>query len=186
MIGARLYYVVVDDYQIFISDPSVIFRLTGISSAGALNGGLWSGLLWCLYKRLSWFEILRRVDVATYAMPTVFMIARLGCTLAHDHKGIPSTRWLAINFPQGPRFDLGLIEFLFLICVAILFWVLDRRPHPVGFFFGLFGVLYGIFRLAISPIRIAPEHVYGIASIVIGIGGWILMRHYQRTRPVIT
>lgn len=179
MIGARIYYVVVDDFPIFVSDPSAIFRLHGVSSAGALNGGLWTGLVWCLCKRLSWFEILRRVDIATYAMPTVFMIGRLGCALAHDHRGIPSTNWLAVNFPTGPRFDLGLIEFLYLIFVAILFRILDSRPRPVGFFFSLFGVLYGIFRLAISGLRPEPEYVYGIASVVIGIGAWMMMRTFQ-------
>lgn len=179
MIGARVYYVAANDFAALAHDPTAIFRIHGLSSAGALNGGLWTGLLWCLYKRLSWFEILRRVDIATYAMPTVFMIGRLGCTLAHDHQGIPSKNWFAVNFPTGPRFDLGLIEFLYLILVAALFRILDHRPRPVGFFLSLFGVLYGIFRLAISGLRPEPEYVYGIASIVVGIGAWMMMRTFQ-------
>jgi phosphatidylglycerol---prolipoprotein diacylglyceryl transferase len=184
MVGAHVYHVVIDNFVIFQSDPSTLFQLSGMSSAGALNGGLWCGLLWCLYKRLSWFEIFRRIDVATYAIPTAFLFGRLGCALAHDHRGVPSTSWIAVQFPRGSRFDLGLIEFLFLILVVALFWILDRRPRPVGFFFGLFGVLYGIFRLSISPLRTEPEYVYGIASIVIGIGGWIAMNEFQKSQPV--
>ena len=176
MAGAHVYYIVVDDYPIFASDPTVLFRLGGMSSAGAFLGALIAGLLWCLYKRLSGFEILRRLDIVTYTMPAVFAIGRLGCALSHDHQGIASNSPLAVQFPKGARFDLGLLEFLYLVCIAALFCMLDRSPRPVGFFFGLFSVLYGSIRLTISPLREQPEYVYGLAAIVIGLAGWFYMR----------
>ena len=64
---------------------------------------------------------MRRLDIIAYAMPIGWMIGRLGCTLAHDHRGLASTSWIAVNFPEGPRYDLGLIEFLFLIGWSLLF-----------------------------------------------------------------
>ena len=36
---------------------------------------------------------------------------RFGCALQHDHLGIPSTYFLAVRFPGGPRFDLGLLRY---------------------------------------------------------------------------
>jgi phosphatidylglycerol:prolipoprotein diacylglycerol transferase len=180
MVGARVYYVIVDDFEIFKSDPAVIFRISRMDSAGAVLGGLLGGVVWSLYKRLSWFEILRRFDIVAFATPAVFAIGRLGSTLAHDNRGIPSKSLLAVDFPAGPRFDLGLLEFLFLTSVAVLFFILDREPRSTGFFFGLFGVLYGVFRLAMSPLRTEFEHAYGITLVVIGIGACMMMRHYQR------
>ncbi len=64
------------------------------------------------------------------------MIGRFGCALPHDHRGFASEPWIAVKMPGGPRCDLGLIEFLFLIEMVIAFRLLDRRPCPVGFFLG--------------------------------------------------
>jgi len=84
------------------------------------------------------------------------MLGRLGCALAHDHRGLPSTGFFAIRFPGGPRYDLGLIEFLFLILLAVSFRVFDRRSRPAGFFFGLFCLVYGGFRVFLDTLHIQP------------------------------
>jgi prolipoprotein diacylglyceryltransferase len=90
-----------------------------------------------------------------------WMIGRLGCALAYDHRGFASTSWIAVNFPEGPRYDLGLIEFLFLIVMGIGFKLLDRRPRQVGFFVGLYGVVYGGFRIWLDTLRQQPNGFYG-------------------------
>lgn len=119
---------------------------------------------------------MRRLDSIAYAMPIGWMIGRLGCTLAHDHRGNFSTSWIAVNFPEGPRYDLGLIEFLFLIVMVTAFRLLDRRPHPLGFFFGLYGVVYGGFRIWLDTLHVQPMRFYGgIAGVVVGLTGWIVM-----------
>jgi len=48
-------------------------------------------------------------DVLAFAFPFVWTIVRAGCALAHDHIGRASASILAVNFPGGPRFDLGLL-----------------------------------------------------------------------------
>jgi phosphatidylglycerol:prolipoprotein diacylglycerol transferase len=169
MVGAHLYKVLVDDNAHSTLDFATLLRYHGLSSAGAFSGGLCAGLIWCGYKRLSAIEILRRVDIAAFVIPLAFMIGRLGCALTHDHIGRASSSWLAVDFPTGPSFDLGLIEFLFLAGVAILFYLLDLRPRPAGFYLGSFGILYGAFRLWLNALRTEPEYVYGMASVVTGI-----------------
>jgi phosphatidylglycerol:prolipoprotein diacylglycerol transferase len=111
------------------------------------------------------------------------MLGRLGCTLAHDHRGLASTSWIAVKFPEGPRYDLGLIEFLFLIGMVIGFRILDRRPRPVGFFFVLYGVVYGGFRIWLDTLHIQPLRFYGGAiGVSIGLLGWIAMLAFERSR----
>ncbi len=79
-----------------------------------------------------------------------------------------------MRFPEGSRYDLGLIEFLFLIGLAAAFRILDRRPRPVGFFFGLYGVVYGGFRIWLDTLHIQPMRFYGgAAAVVIGLLGWM-------------
>lgn len=187
MLGAVLSKTVLSDFSAFLADPWRAFRLNlGVRSVGGMVGGFLAGLAWCLYHRLSGYETLRRLDIIAYAMPLGWMIGRLGCALAHDHRGFASTSWIAVKFPEGPRYDLGLIEFLYLIGLTGLFWYLDRRPRPVGYFFGLYGVLYGGFRISLDTLHMQPYRFYGgIAGVVVGLAGWGAMWALQRSSPSI-
>jgi phosphatidylglycerol:prolipoprotein diacylglycerol transferase len=111
------------------------------------------------------------------------MLGRLGCALAHDHRGLASTSWIAVRFPEGPRYDLGLVEFLFLIGMVIAFRILDRHPRPVGFFFGLYGVVYGGFRIWLDTLHLQPLRFYGGAiGVAIGLLGLAAMWRFNRPR----
>jgi len=187
MAGAFFASTIMSDPHAFLADPGRIFHVAvGIRSSGGLIGGFVAGLAWCAFRRLSPYEILRRLDVAAYALPAAWMIGRLGCTLAHDHRGLATTSWIAVNFPEGPRYDLGLIEFLFLIVLTAAFWILDRRPRPVGFFVGLFAVVYGGFRMWLDTLHIQPLRFYsGGLAVVIGLLVWMAMRAFARSRAQV-
>jgi phosphatidylglycerol:prolipoprotein diacylglycerol transferase len=184
MLSALFTKTVMDDPAAFLANPARIFHLgLGIRSLGGIIGGLAGGVAWCLFRRLSFFEAFRRLDIVAYALPFAWMLGRLGCAIAHDHRGLPSTSWIAVKFPEGPRFDLGLIEFLFLIPLAIGFRILDRKPRPVGFYFGLYAVVYGGFRIWLDTLHIQPLRFYGgAAGVLIGLLGWIAMWVFERSR----
>jgi len=181
MAGAFLSKVVMD--PTFLANPTRIFHTgLGVRSVGGISVGFLAAVAWCRYHKLSLFESMRRLDIIAYAMPTGWMIGRLGCTLAHDHRGLYSSSWIAVQFPEGPRYDLGLIEFLFLIGMVTAFKLLDRRPRPVGFFFGLYGVVYGGFRIWLDTLHVQPMRFYGgIAGVVVGLVGWAVMLKLQRS-----
>ncbi|HYL77768.1 MAG TPA: prolipoprotein diacylglyceryl transferase family protein [Bryobacteraceae bacterium] len=184
MVGAVLAKVVMDDFPaVFVHPSRLLHAHWGVRSAGGIAGGFLGGLIWCVSRRLSLYEALRRLDIVAYATPLAWMIGRLGCTLAHDHRGLPSDSWLAVQFPEGPRCDLGLIEFLFLIAMVIAFRLLDRQPRPVGFFFGLYGVVYGGFRIWLDTLHLQPMRFYGgAAGVLVGLLGWMAMRAFERSR----
>lgn len=104
-------------------------------------------------RRLPAAAIARFLDCVAFAFPFAWAVARAGCALAHDHPGVPSTHWLAVQFPGGPRWDLGLVEFLYTILIAGAFLLLDRRPRPTGLHAGLFLALYGPARFAMETVR---------------------------------
>ena len=109
------------------NDPLELFRVWGsLSSWGGMVGGL-CGLAFVAWRRgLGAAGVLRFVDLAVYALPITLAVGRFGCALQHDHLGVASTHFLAVNFPTGPRFDLGLLEFLYLIPVSLML----RRARP--------------------------------------------------------
>jgi phosphatidylglycerol:prolipoprotein diacylglycerol transferase len=182
--GAFFASTIMADPRAFLANPGRIFHVAvGIRSAGGLIGGFLSGLAWCAYRRLSLYETLRRFDILLYAFPAAWLVGRLGCTLAHDHRGLWTTSWIAVRFPEGQRYDLGLIEFLFLIGVVVVFWALDRKPRPVGFFFALYAVVYGIFRIWLDTLHADPLRYYdGAAYASIGLLSWVLVWAFDRSR----
>jgi phosphatidylglycerol:prolipoprotein diacylglycerol transferase len=183
MAGAFLSKLLWDDFPAILANPALIFQQSpGVRSVGGISVGFLAAVAWCRFHKLSALDTMRRLDIIAYAMPVGWMIGRLGCTLAHDHRGLASTSWIAVNFPEGPRYDLGLIEFLFLIGMVIMNRLLDRRPHHVGFFFGVFGVVYGGFRIWLDTLHLQPMRFYGgMAGVLVGLVGWALMWWLERS-----
>jgi phosphatidylglycerol:prolipoprotein diacylglycerol transferase len=154
MISAHVFDVLAYYPERLRDDPLELFRIWGsLSSWGGMLGGL-GGLAFVAFRRgLGAEGVLRFLDLAVYALPITLAVGRFGCALQHDHLGIASTHFLAVSFPTGPRFDLGLLEFLYLIPVSLLFVVLGRRPRPAGFFIGLFFAVYGPARFVMDMLR---------------------------------
>jgi phosphatidylglycerol:prolipoprotein diacylglycerol transferase len=182
--GAFFASTIMADPNAFVAHPGRVFHVAvGIRSCGGLIGGLLSGLVWCAVRRLSLYETIRRFDVLVYAFPAAWMLGRLGCALAHDHRGLWTTSWIAVRFPEGQRYDLGLIEFLFLIGMTTVFWMLDRKPRPVGFFFTLYTVVYGGFRIWLDTLHADPLRYYeGAIYVAIGLVSWAIMWRFNRSR----
>jgi hypothetical protein len=104
----------------------------------------------------------------------VYACGLLGAHLVKTAVGLLSSRWIAVQFPEGPRYDLGLIDVLFLIALAVVFRVIDRYPCQAGFFCGLFGVICGGFRIWLDTLHIQPMRLYGGAgAVIVGILGWM-------------
>jgi phosphatidylglycerol:prolipoprotein diacylglycerol transferase len=86
-------------------------------------------------------------------------IARLGCFTAHDHPGVRSDFFLAVDFPGGPRHDLGLEEAILLFALAALLWTLRRRGMLRGRLLALLALLYGAGRFLLDFLRARPGDV---------------------------
>jgi phosphatidylglycerol:prolipoprotein diacylglycerol transferase len=125
-------------------------------------------------------EQLRFVDCLIYALPFTLAVGRVGCALLHDHPGASSEHWLAVAFPDGPRFDLGLLEALYAAALAAVFALLGRRSWPDGFFIGLFFAAYGPARFALDSLRVSEARYFGwtpgqyLSLLAAGVGVWTL------------
>jgi phosphatidylglycerol:prolipoprotein diacylglycerol transferase len=170
------------------TDPLELFRVWGgMSSFGGIAGGLVGGYVVMKRRRLSGADMARLVDCVAFAFPFAWLFGRAGCALAHDHLGIRSASWLAVQFPDGARFDLGLLELLYTIPIAIAFALLARQPRPTGFYVGLFFVLYSPVRFALDVLRANDARYFGwtpgqFMSVATAIAGAVLVTAVWRRR----
>lgn len=82
--------------------------------------------------------------------------------------GGPSTSWFAVAFPEGPRLDLGLIEWLIVVPLVPALAVVDRRPRmrdaAPGWTFVLVFANYGLIRLGLDGLRTEPTGRLGLRA----------------------
>lgn len=133
----------------------------GQSSFGAFLGGFLATLAFLWWHATPYRDWYVYLDAGCFAAPFAGCILRTGCYLVHDHPGIRTSSFLGVPYPSGTRFDLGLLEALFLIVLAALFLFLDRRPGPRGFFCTAFLFSYGLFRFLQDRLHVDPPQYHG-------------------------
>jgi hypothetical protein len=133
--------------------------------AGSLAYGWFRGLA------IRWYAIY--LDAIAAALPAGAILMRLGCAIEHAHAGIHSNgpRWLAVEYPDGSRWDLAVLEMVFFLLLAPVMagsrGLLWRGPFVC--------LTYGVFRLATTPLRIDTEPALSPAAILIPAGFLLLV-----------
>jgi phosphatidylglycerol---prolipoprotein diacylglyceryl transferase len=128
----------------------------GLSSMGGLVGGVVAALLWFRWKRIPFTGYS---DALALGMAPGWGIARVGCFTVHDHPGIRTDFFLAVNIDGVPRHDLGLYDAIVLFSLAALLWTLHRRGILRGRLLVLLGLLYGTARFCLDFLRARPGDV---------------------------
>jgi len=154
----------------------------GISSYGGFIGGALGYATFVWWKRL---PARLFADITLIGLLPAFTIGRIGCTVVSDHIGsiVSSDRWyafLAMDYPRKLNlghladvyplvtnpgteeviraWNLGLIEFLYLVPInLVLLWLAFRptRRLPAGFIAVAVGALYAPVRFLLDFLR--PE-----------------------------
>ncbi|HMI85780.1 MAG TPA: prolipoprotein diacylglyceryl transferase family protein [Polyangiaceae bacterium] len=137
--------------QLVKSPESLFLIWAGQSSFGGFTGAV-LGLLYWRYKFKK--SPLVYADVVASVFPMAWVFGRTGCSIAHDHPGMLSDAWFAVQYPNGGRFDLGLYEMVLTIPLAVTFLYLMRRPRPPGFFLGIMCIAYAPTRFALDFLRV--------------------------------
>ena len=123
----------------------------GLSSYGGFLGAVIGSILY--YKVIRKLPYFTYADNIMFAFPFAWVFARAGCGVVHDHIGRPSDFFLAVDFPGGPRHDLGVYESLWTLVIAVTFWLLDKKPRKAGFYFGVWAVMYAPIRFLFDFLR---------------------------------
>jgi phosphatidylglycerol:prolipoprotein diacylglycerol transferase len=137
-----------------LAEPLRILKVwEGLSSMGGLLGAIVTAAFWFRRHKVSFAPF---GDGFALGLASGWGIARVGCFTVHDHPGVRSDFPLAVDFPGGPRHDLGLYEAIFLFALALLLLALRRRGQLRGRLLPLLAVLYGAGRFLLDFLRARP------------------------------
>jgi phosphatidylglycerol:prolipoprotein diacylglycerol transferase len=160
-IGARLGHFFLYDFSAFAARPVILFEVWrgGWSSLGGYFFGL--GYAALVLWRLRMDKVLKRkvFDALLYGFPLGLAIGRVGCALIHDHPGRLSDFYLAVAYPGGARFDLGLYESVFLFLMVGVFFLVRKKFVRPGMYSLSMILIYSVVRFFLDFMR-ADDGVY--------------------------
>lgn len=185
--GAHLIHVFFYEPEMLERNPLNIFLIwEGVSSYGGFLGAAVTTFIFFRLRRKSFFHY---ADSLALGFALAWSIARAGCFMAHDHQGIHTDFFLAVDFPDGPRHDLGLYESIYMWCIfAVMLFVNRKRPGG-GTLTGIMCVTYAPPRFFMEYLRAFDARYYGFTPaqygsvVVLALGIWLLIRARNEEHP---
>lgn len=127
---------------------------SGLSSFGGLLGGIIGA---AIFFRKNKIPMGPYHDALALGVAPGWAVARIGCFVVHDHPGVFSHSFLAVNFPVqyygGPRLDLGLVDALWLFGITIVLYSLRKANKASGRLMPILALLYGMGRFYFDSLR---------------------------------
>jgi phosphatidylglycerol:prolipoprotein diacylglycerol transferase len=186
LIGAHLMHVL-GYHPELLREQGVLALLRiwdGVSSMGGVLGGL-AGIF--LFFRLRHLRVFPYLDALALGTAPGWAIARIGCIFAHDHPGVLTQFPLAVNYPGGPRHDLGLYDFIVLAVLSAALYLLARRRPPPGTLMATLAIGYSVPRFFLDFLRstdfppvdgrilgLTPAQY--VAPLLFALGVWLLLQ----------
>ncbi len=196
-------------------DPlELIYIWKGISSFGGFLGGV-GGLIFFL--KLKKVDIWPYLDSFGWGFAWAWILGRMGCTTAHDHPGKVTDFAFSVQYPAFPgaipgvgqptadvsqsallnkylplvqRYDLGLYELIFAVCLVTILFIFNRKSKRFpGFNVTLLALIYAPVRFFFDFLRIVdnkiflgltPGQLFAIA--LFGLGLWMLVTRTRAAR----
>ncbi len=177
-----------------LARPYVLLLIwTSLSSYGGFIGGVVGAFV---YKAVKKEKILPYLEHILAIFPVGWIFGRAGCSVAHDHIGRASTSFLAVNFPGGPRFDLGLLEMLITIPIAAFMLWFASKPRAPGVITGTLAIIYAPIRFPLDALRatdiahadarylgLTPGQWLSVALLAVGVLLLVRARSLPKTMP---
>lgn len=191
-IGSHIFDRVMYYPDLVLKEPwDLLMPWRSLSSYGGFIFAVVGAFIW---KARRGYDFTVPLDQVAFGMPVGWVFGRTGCFVVHDHPGSITDFFLGVDnyqyhgLPTAPRHDLGLYEVLWSACVIVLFFMLDRKPRPHGYFIAVIGILYAPFRFGLDFLREADATYWGMTPaqyaciVTIFLCGYLLRRYY--THPV--
>ncbi len=154
LIGSRLFAVFVYHPVYYLAHPLeiVMFWKGGLSFHGALLGMIIAGIIWCKKNKFSFFKL---ADFMVIPVSLAQFFGRIGNFINGELYGkITSLPW-AVKFQGvvGFRHPTQIYEALYNLVIFFVLLFYSKKNPKKGRVFGLFLILYCIFRFSIEFLK---------------------------------
>lgn len=155
LIFSRVFYVLFGgELGVFLQKPWLILAVWqgGMMSTGGFFG---AGLAILSFRALynTGATAQKIFDILSYSFIFGWLIGRVGCFLTHLHPGRLTNSFLSVNFTEGTRLDMAILEILILLPLAIFFLIFSKKQHPTGFYTIWLLLWYGVTRFFLDFFR---------------------------------
>ncbi|HJV32744.1 MAG TPA: prolipoprotein diacylglyceryl transferase family protein, partial [Patescibacteria group bacterium] len=192
--GARVFHVLLYEPAYYFAYPLEILSVWkgGFSSFGGFFGAL-AAVFW--KGRALGLPFLKTADVLAPAAALGLGCGRIGCFLIHDHPGTlayGAGKWLAVNYPDGARYDLGLLLGVLDFVLFGIFLALARKPRPDGFHVAWILLAYAPFRFGLDFLRTVDARYLGLTpaqygSVLLFFAGlFVMLRRVRRPQGSVS
>ncbi len=186
LLGARLVYITMFQWQEFLAHPGIFFALNNGGFQGLVwYGGFTAGILaFIVYIRVRGYSFWKVADIFAPFLALGYAIVRIGCFLNGCCYGLPSNSACTVVFPLVDglsRYPTQLFSSVInLVLFAFLFWYYPRRKFS-GQIFTFYLLGYSIYRFVIEFFRenwvfygpLSIAQVYSLLILAVGIGLYI-------------
>jgi phosphatidylglycerol:prolipoprotein diacylglycerol transferase len=190
LLGSRLAYIFMFEWQDFIAHPAIFFGLAG---GGGFSGLVWYGgftagaLAFIIYIRLRGYPLWKMADIVAPYLALAYAIVRIGCFLNGCCYGKVTDSAYGVVFPVVDglnRYPTQIYSSAAnFILFGLLLWYYPRRKFTGQIFiFYLLG--YSVYRFIIEFFRentifigsLSVAQVYSLVLLVVGIGLYLWRR----------
>lgn len=158
---ARVFYILFYNPVFFVENPDEIFKIWhgGASSLGGFVGAALSLWLFAKKRHFTLKELLPYFDIIVLGSWLGWGVGRIGCFLIHDHPGTLTHFMLGVKYPDGVRFDLGLMESILGFVLFIVFYLLFKKLIKIrfGLVAGFSIASYAAVRFFLDFLRATPD-----------------------------
>jgi phosphatidylglycerol:prolipoprotein diacylglycerol transferase len=196
ILGARISYIIIYDWQAFITDPLMFFSpgFSGLIWYGGLLGGFIAFVVYIWRKNLPFWEM---ADLFAPYLALGYALVRIGCFLNGCCYGLPTDSAWGVIFPavddlhrHPTQLYSSLINFLLF---GFLIWLWPRRQFN-GQIFLAYLVGYTIYRFVIEFFRFSLinwgpftiGHVYTAVLFLIAVVIYVYRRYREGDAIYIT
>jgi phosphatidylglycerol:prolipoprotein diacylglycerol transferase len=148
IVGARLLHVI-DKWNYYINHPEQLLNFAGLAIWGAVLGGLAAIIIYCLIKKISFWEV---GDILAPGAILAQAVGRVGCLVNGCCFGMTCDLPIAIFYehpdsyaPHGiPLYPTQVFHIIWNLIGFVLLWLLRKKMKPQGALFLLWLIYFSV------------------------------------------